>query len=96
MTPLRVTRSPKARDEIRAIATYLAEYSPNAARRFRDAMAKVAGQLSEYPNSGPPGLIPGTRSIIMGDYIVAYRRIGNVVQIFAVRHGRQGDARGPM
>jgi plasmid stabilization system protein ParE len=93
---LRVTRSPKARDDIRTVATYFAEQSPAAARRFRDAVAKIARQLSEYPNSRPPGLIPGTRSVVIGDCIVAYRRTGDAIQIFAVRHGRRGDARAPM
>ena len=92
---IRVILSPKACDEIRAIASYLADYSPAAASRFRDAMAKALRQLSEYPNSVPPGLIPGMRSLIIGDTIIAYRRIGDAVQIFAVRHGRQGDARAP-
>lgn len=93
---IRVILSPTARDEIRVIAAYLAEYGPAGAQRFRDAMTKALRQLSEYPNSGPPGLIPGTRSLVIGDDIVAYRRLGDEVQVFAVRHGRQGDARAPM
>jgi plasmid stabilization system protein ParE len=58
--------------------------------------------LSTHPHSGRPGLIPGTRILVRGDYLISYRitfeRDGTTprsVEIFAVRHARQADAREP-
>jgi len=88
-----VTRSPRATAEIHAIAEYLAAHSPRAARHFLAALKKAHEQLAAFPNSGTSGLIPGTRRLIVSDYVVSYRRRGDVVEIFAVRHARRGDAR---
>jgi plasmid stabilization system protein ParE len=46
--------------------------------------------------SGPPGLIPDTRRLAVGRYILSYRVRRGVVDVFAVRHGRQRDARAPV
>ena len=88
-----VVRSPRATAEIHAIAEYLAERSSAAARRFLEALTKAHEQLANFPNSGSPGMIPGTRRLVIGDYIVSYRRRDDVVEVFAVRHARRRDAR---
>jgi plasmid stabilization system protein ParE len=49
--------------------------------------------LATFPNSGAPGIIPGTRRLVVGDYTISYRRRGDVVEVFAVRHARRKDAR---
>jgi plasmid stabilization system protein ParE len=49
--------------------------------------------LSQFPNSGAPGLRPGTRRLIVDNYIVSYRRRDDEVEIFAVRHASRRDAR---
>ncbi|MGC2412546.1 MAG: type II toxin-antitoxin system RelE/ParE family toxin [Stellaceae bacterium] len=87
----RVFRSPRAGIEIDEIAAYLAERSLPAARRFLEALERAHQLLSEFPNSGAAGLSPGTRRLIVGDYILSYRRRG--AEIFAVRHARRRDAR---
>jgi addiction module RelE/StbE family toxin len=79
--------------EVEEIYSFLLERSRRAAQRFRERLARGERQLSEFPNSGPPGLTPGTRRLIVGDYIVSYRRRGEDVEIFAVRHARRRDAR---
>jgi len=91
---IRVFRSSRAAVEIRKIATYLAEHSQPAAQRFLEALEKAQQQLSDFPNSGAPGPLPGTR-LIVGNYIVAYRRRGSDVEIFALRHTHRRDAPGP-
>jgi plasmid stabilization system protein ParE len=91
----RVLRSRRAAAEIEEIAAYLAEYSLPAAQRFLDALKTAQRQLGEFPDSGAPGLLPGTRRLIVAGYIVSYRRRGADVEIFAVRHARRKDARGP-
>ena len=88
---IRVLRSTQAAAEIREIATYLEEHSRPAAQRFLEALERAAQQLSQFPNSGAPGLVPETRRLILGNYILSYRRRGSDVEIFAVRHARRRD-----
>ena len=85
-----------ARIWIRRESEYLREHRPAAAQRFIDAIDRAARQLSEYPMSGPPGLIPDTRRLVVGPYILSYRVRRGIVEVFAVRHGRQRDARAPV
>ena len=89
----RVVRSARAELEVLAIVEHLAEYSLPAAERFLAALERARQQLAQFPNSGPTGTRPGTRRLVVGDYIVSYRRRGEDVEIFAVRHARRRDAR---
>jgi plasmid stabilization system protein ParE len=75
---------------------YLAERRPQAAIDFIAAIERARRQLSEHPMSGPPGTVPDTRRLAVGAYILSYRVRRGVVEIFAVRHGRQRDARVPL
>jgi plasmid stabilization system protein ParE len=86
----------RARIWIRRETEYLRDHRQGAAERFIDAIDRAARQLSEYPMSGPPGLIPDTRRLAVGRYILSYRVRRGVVDVFAVRHGRQRDARAPV
>ena len=91
----RVLRSRRAAAEIEEIASSLAEHSQPAAQRFLAALERAQQLLSAFPNAGAPGILPGTRRLIIGDYIVSYRRRGGDVEIFAVRHARRRDTRAP-
>jgi plasmid stabilization system protein ParE len=90
---VRVFRSPRAGVEVEDIAAYLAEFSPPAAQRFLQALERAQQQLAEFPNSGAPRLRPGSRRLIVDNYIVSYRRRDGDVEIFAVRHASRRDAR---
>lgn len=90
---VRVFRSRRAGGNIEEIADYLAEFSPPAAQRFLQALERAWQQLSEFPNSGAPGIRPGTRRLIVGDCILSYRRRDAGIEIFAVRHASRRDAR---
>ncbi len=81
---------------IRRESEYLRDRRSGAVERFIDAIDRAAQQLSEYPMSGPPGLIPDTRRLVVGPDILSYRVRRGVVEVFAVRHGRQRDARVPV
>jgi len=89
----RVVYSRRAAAEVEEITASLAEHSPPAAERFLEALGRAEQQLSEFPNSGAPGLRPGTRRLVVGNYIVSYRRRRAEVEIFAVRNARRRDAR---
>ena len=70
---VRILRSRHAAAEIEEIASYLEEHSPPAAD-FLTALESAQRQPAEFPNSGTPALLSGTRHLILGDYIVSYRR----------------------
>jgi plasmid stabilization system protein ParE len=88
-----VVYSRRAAAEVEEITAFLAEHSRPAAARFSASIRRAEQQLAEFPNSGAPGLSPGTRRLIVGDYILSYRRRAADVEIFAVRHARRRDAR---
>ncbi len=88
-----VVYSRRAAAEVEEITAFLAEHSQPAAQRFSEAIGRAEQQLAEFPNSGAPGLRPGVRRLIVGDYIVSYRRRAADVEVFAVRHARRRDAR---
>jgi plasmid stabilization system protein ParE len=91
---VRVIRSRRAAAEIEETAAYLAEHSPPAAERFLNALARAYQMLSEHPELGAAGTRPGTRRLVVGSYIVSYRRRAeNEIEVFAVRHARRRDAR---
>jgi plasmid stabilization system protein ParE len=88
-----VVYSRRAAAEVEEITAFLAEHSRPVAARFSASIRRAEQQLAEFPNSGMPGLSPGTRRLIVGDYILSYRRRAADVEIFAVRHARRRDAR---
>ena len=92
---IRVVCSPRAAADIRQIVTFLAEENPVAARNFIVAPAGAQRRLEECPNIGAHGLLPGTRRLVVGNYLVHYRRRGDAVEIFAVRDARRRDSRAP-
>jgi plasmid stabilization system protein ParE len=92
MTP-GIGYSRRAVADVEEIMAFLAEHSPPAAQRFSDAMGRAQQQLSEFPNSGAPGLSPGSRRLIVDSYIVSYRRRDVDVEIFAVRRASRRDSR---
>jgi plasmid stabilization system protein ParE len=90
---VRVIRSRRADAEIEEIAADLAEHSPPAAERFLNELTWAYQLLSEHLDLGPAGMRPGTRRLIVGNYIVSYRRRGENLEIFAVKDAGRRDAR---
>jgi len=89
----RVVYSRRAAAEAEEIEAFLPEHSRPSAERFRQSLNRAEEQLEQFPDSGALGTRPGTRRLIVGDYIVSYRRQGAEVEVFAVRHARRRDAR---
>ena len=90
---VRVFASRLAKAETDEVEAFLEEHSPSAVRRFVEAMARAYQLLPEHPDIGTMGDRPGTRRLVVGNYIVSYRRRRVAVEIFAVRHARRRDAR---
>src|SRR5260370_39935372 len=74
--PSGVVYSRRAAAEVEEITASLAEYSRAAAARLLQALERAEQQLSQFPDSGAPDLLPGTRRLIVGSYVVSYRRRG--------------------
>ncbi|TMJ61961.1 MAG: type II toxin-antitoxin system RelE/ParE family toxin [Alphaproteobacteria bacterium] len=88
-----VVYSRRAAAEAEEIEAFLAEHSRSAAERLRQSLNRAEQRLVQFPDSGAPGARPGTRRLVVGNYIVSYRRRGDDVEIFAVRDARRRDAR---
>ena len=54
-----------------------------------EALDKVAAALAEFPKSGRPGRVPGTRELVISKapYIVACRIAADGIEVLAVLHG---------
>lgn len=70
---------------------YIAERSPRGAIAAGDAIEAAVLRLGEYPSSGRPGRIKGTRELVVAGtpYVVAYRVEMAAVVILRLLHGAQ-------
>jgi plasmid stabilization system protein ParE len=87
--------SPEAMAWFLAEIKYLADRNPSAAAGVVERMRTARLALADYPQIGTLGLIPGTRRLVVGPYVLTVRQRGGVVEIAAIRHARQGDAYAP-
>ena len=71
-----------------AEAEYVALNNAAAASRVVMSIVESVKRLQEFPASGRPGRVPGTReSVISGTpYIIPYRVRGDMVEILRVFH----------
>jgi toxin ParE1/3/4 len=87
MTPV---WSPEAIADLEALRAYIAQDDPAAARRIAlHIVHNVEALLPNYPESGRPGRVPGTRELVIPrtPFIVPYRLEGNRIQVLRVFHG---------
>jgi addiction module RelE/StbE family toxin len=73
------------------IFDYIEADSPRSAIRVDEAIANAAERLINFPESGRPGRITGTRELVLAGlpYILAYIVRDNVVRMLCVIHGAQ-------
>ena len=86
---------PRAEADIEAIVLYIAEDSPQAARRWYETIYKCCQRLGEMPEMGVarPDIRADLRTFPVGNYLVLYRQIENGAEIVRVVHGaRQWEA----
>jgi addiction module RelE/StbE family toxin len=74
-----------------AIFTYVEAESPHAAISIDERIAAAARRLIEFPESGRPGRVPGTRELVIPGtpYVAAYTVTKTNVRILRVLHGAQ-------
>lgn len=79
-----------ARGDLREIVRYIAEESPQAARRMKSVIEDAILPAAEHPYLFRPGRVPGTREIVAHpNYIVVYRVAAERIEVTSVLHARQ-------
>jgi toxin ParE1/3/4 len=73
------------------IFTHMEAENPRAAIVVDERIAAAAGRLVEFPESGRPGRVAGTRElVIVGTaYVAAYAVTESSIRILRVLHGAQ-------
>ncbi|MCA6109130.1 type II toxin-antitoxin system RelE/ParE family toxin [Bradyrhizobium cenepequi] len=82
--------SPEAIEDLVAIRAYIEQSNRAAAKRVvLHIMHNVETLLSDNPEMGRSGRVPGTRELVIPKtpYIVPYRVAGRTVQVLRVFHG---------
>ncbi|HVY35392.1 MAG TPA: type II toxin-antitoxin system RelE/ParE family toxin [Caulobacteraceae bacterium] len=88
---MKVTWSQVARHDRIATYHYIAQDSVAAADKVDDAIKSKSLQLIDFPESGRPGRVKGTRELVVTGlpYVIVYAIRGDVVRILRVLHGAQ-------
>ncbi len=69
----RVVFTVGAREDLRAIAAYIAKDSPTRARTFAGSLrGRLEERLAAFPDSGP--VIGRYRYLVLGQYVAIYRK----------------------
>jgi toxin ParE1/3/4 len=88
---MRVRWLQKAIKNLDAEADYIAQESPKAAAEMFEYVKNKVDSLSEFPSTGRPGRVPGTRELVVDRYpfVVPYRVVGDELQVLRVFHTRR-------
>ena len=72
-----------------AIFDYIEEDSPRSAITVDGRIQIQIERLAQFPDSGRPGRIEGTRELVISGtpFIAAYRIAGDAIRILRVLHG---------
>jgi toxin ParE1/3/4 len=78
----------RALEDLESIHSYIAQFDREAAKRVIGRIERVIGRLAYLPWSGRPGVVPGTRILIIPrvPYVAIYRVREDAVEIIAVLH----------
>ena len=74
-----------------AEADYIAQENSKAAADMFVYVKNMVDSLSEFPTSGGPGRVPGTRELVVDRYpfLVPYRVVGDELHVLRVFHTRR-------
>ncbi len=88
---MRLEWSPFAQADREAIFDYIEADSPHAAATVDERISKQVTSLLQFPQSGRPGRVEGTRELIISHtpYIVGYCIVDDAIHILRVLHGAQ-------
>jgi len=88
---VRLLRSAHYAEDIERIARVIAKDKPGAAVAMWDEIEALVERLKEFPNSGRPGRLEGTRELVVPrtPFIVVYRLAKERVELLRVLRGAQ-------
>ncbi|TPK79952.1 type II toxin-antitoxin system RelE/ParE family toxin [Mesorhizobium sp. B2-4-12] len=91
MNSLAILRNARAEDDLITIWLHIARDNEAAADRLLDRIEARWQQLAAYPFSGAPrdDIAPGTRHLVVGDYLTLYCVSGDAIEILRVLHGHR-------
>ena len=79
----------EARDELDAIAAFVADWNVDAAIRLMEQIEHAAVSLTQFPYRGRSGRVAGTRELLAHpNYWMIYEVKSNCIEISAVLHAR--------
>lgn len=86
---MKLVWSQRALEDRRAIFDYIEADDPHAAVLVDDRIRDATWRLIEFPESGRPGRVEGTRELVIArtSYIAPYEIGDGVVRILRVIHG---------
>ena len=85
---MRVRWTTDAADDLERMCDYVARERPEAARRLAlDVLHAIEG-LCAFPNRGRPGLVQGTRELVLTrPFLAVYEVREEEVQVLRILHG---------
>lgn len=84
---MRLIWTTHAKQELKAIVTYIWHDNPSAARRMRNRIETSAAYLKSQPFASRPGAITGTREpLAHPSYRIVYQVIDETVSILSKTH----------
>ena len=85
---MKLVWSARSLDDRREIYTYIEGENPWAAITVDERIEASAQRLIQFPESGRPGRVEGTRELLVrrAPYILPYRIVGDSVRILRVIH----------
>jgi toxin ParE1/3/4 len=91
---VRLRYTARARLHLDAIAEYIAERNPDAARRVGARIQETIELLRSFPRMGRVGVLPGTREMVVPGlpYVIVYRiETGDpdALVLLGIYHGAQ-------
>jgi addiction module RelE/StbE family toxin len=83
--------------QLDAIIDYIAQESPQGARRVRDRLHAITSLLVEQPRMGQPTDLEGVRRILVSPYpyLIFYRVTEDAVIIMRIRHAARNPSGAP-
>lgn len=88
MRRLRFTRT--AVQDMARLRTFIADENPQAAARVGRRLRNTINRLAEQPRLGRPlEELPGVRELVIGDYIIRYTVMDEVVVMLRIWHGKE-------
>lgn len=76
-----------ALNDLEAAIIWVADYDLNAALQLDDEVAQLVRRLEQFPLSGRPGRVDGTREVSAGNYVFVYKAEKDCIEILCFIHG---------